>query len=266
MAAWLMASGLLMPGLYTNAQAGGTKAGDAALPRLEVAAIKPAKSGDNDTSWSQRGDRVSIENYTLRRLIRTAYGLKSDSQVVGGPKWTNHKTFDILAKIDDVEAKKMQEMTWRERAREGNRMVQQLLADRFRLKASEGKRILPIYALVVTKSGVKFKLTAQKTGGYHLSVTNGHMTATATSMETLARYLTGVPATGNRVVLDRTGMKGEYDFKMNWTRDEGQGVPPDAVYPGLFTALKEQLGLELKPEKAPVTVVIVESAREPEMD
>jgi uncharacterized protein (TIGR03435 family) len=36
--------------------------------------------------------------------------------------------------------------------------------------------------------------------------------------------------------------------------------------PGLFTALREQLGLELKADKAPVDVVVAESAREPELD
>jgi uncharacterized protein (TIGR03435 family) len=67
----------------------------------------------------------------------------------------------------------------------------------------------------------------------------------------------------DRVVVDRTGLSGEYDFKLDWTEDSGQGVPSDAPLPGLFTALREQLGLELKPDKAPVEVVIVETASEP---
>ncbi|HEV2324162.1 MAG TPA: DUF3738 domain-containing protein [Terracidiphilus sp.] len=51
-----------------------------------------------------------------------------------------------------------------------------------------------------------------------------------------------------------------------FTPDRGDGIPPDAKYPGIFTAPKERLGLELKPEKAPVEVIIVESATEPVFD
>jgi uncharacterized protein (TIGR03435 family) len=53
---------------------------------------------------------------------------------------------------------------------------------------------------------------------------------------------------------------------LNWTEDNGNGVPPDAQLPGLFTALREQLGLELKAVKAPVNVVVVKSATEPVLD
>jgi uncharacterized protein (TIGR03435 family) len=68
------------------------------------------------------------------------------------------------------------------------------------------------------------------------------------------------------VVLNRTGLTGEYDFKMDWTRDRGNGIPPDAPYPGLFTALEEQLGLKLKSQKGDVSVVVVDAASEPAFD
>ena len=91
------------------------------------------------------------------------------------------------------------------------------------------------------------------------------MTAIAISMGGLADWFVYAPEC-DRVVVDRTGLTGEYDFKLDWAQDNGQGVPPDAQYPGLFTALREQLGLELKPDKAPVDVIVVKGAQEPELD
>src|SRR6202021_1544870 len=64
-------------------------------PHFEVAAIKPSKPenrGHNSTRGSS--DRMLIQNYTLRGLIRLAYGLKTDSQILGGPDWLDKKAFD----------------------------------------------------------------------------------------------------------------------------------------------------------------------------
>jgi len=91
------------------------------------------------------------------------------------------------------------------------------------------------------------------------------MTAKAISMRSLADWFVYLPEC-DRVVVDRTGLTGEYDFTLNWTEDSGQGVPPDALLPGLFTALREQLGLELKPDIAPIDVVVVDAAKQPDFD
>ena len=84
-------------------------------PVFEVASIKPARPEDSDHNWNSARGRVSIENYTLRQLIREAYGLKSDSQVIGGPDWIGKRAFDIEAKLDDAEATKIQSMSGPER-------------------------------------------------------------------------------------------------------------------------------------------------------
>jgi len=63
--------------------------------------------------------------------------------------------------------------------------------------------------------------------------------------------------------VNRTGLAGNFDFQLDWARDRGDGASQDSPYPGLFTALQEQLGLRLKPDKATVQVVIVESVSPP---
>ena len=55
-------------------------------------------------------------------------------------------------------------------------------------------------------------------------------------------------------MVDKTGLDGEYDFTLNWDEDEG---------PTLRTAVEEQLGLKLEPQKVPVSVFVIESARKP---
>jgi uncharacterized protein (TIGR03435 family) len=128
--------------------------------------------------------------------------------------------------------------------------------------------------LVVTKTGAKFTPAAVQLDSdgkpkaeqnHSLQNSNGHMTAIAMSMGGLADWFVYAPEC-DRVVVDRTGLTGEYDFKLNWAQDNGQGIPPDAPLPGIFTALREQLGLELKPDKATVDVMMVDTAMEPELD
>ena len=78
---------------------------------------------------------------------------------------------------------------------------------------------------------------------------------------------------GRRVV-DKTGLTGLFDIKLEWTPDPGQGPtflggpdgPPPAADlsgPSIFTALEEQLGLRLESARGPVDVLVIESAQKP---
>lgn len=237
-------------------------------PHFEVAAIKPSKSDSQGENWRGSADRIFIGNYTLRRLIRSAYGLKSDSQILGGPDWLDKQAFDVSAKIDDAEIAKMKTMDRPAKQRERNAMLQSLLADRFALKAHLDHKTMPVYALVVVKSGAKLTPTLPETAakGNNISTNDGRMTASAISMDSFADDLAYQRETGGRMVLNHTGLAGEYDFKLNWAEDNGDSTPADTSLPGLFTALQEQLGLKLQPEKDSVQVVVIESATKPAYD
>jgi uncharacterized protein (TIGR03435 family) len=71
-----------------------------------------------------------------------------------------------------------------------------------------------------------------------------------------------------RTVQDRTGVKGLFDLKLDWTPDESQSTapvgageaPPDASGPSIFTALQEQLGLKLEASKGPVEIIVIDHA------
>ncbi len=237
-------------------------------PHFEVAAIKPSNPDSQGQNWHGSADRILIRNYTLRRLIRSAYGLKTDAQVLGGPDWLDKQAFDINAKIDDAEIAKIGKMDRAARQRERNQMVQSLLAERFMLKAHLDHKTMPVYALVVIKSGAKLTPTSPQTAakGNSISTNNGRMTASAISMDSFADDLAYQRETGGRMVLNHTGLTGEYDFKLNWAEDNGDSVPADPSLADLFTALQEQLGLKLQPEKGSVEVVVIESATKPAFD
>jgi uncharacterized protein (TIGR03435 family) len=79
----------------------------------------------------------------------------------------------------------------------------------------------------------------------------------------------------NRIVEDRTGLTGAYDFTLQFTPDQvPQGTPPpgapplniDPNGPSLFTALQEQLGLKLDSQKAQVEVLVVDTISQPTED
>lgn len=194
-----------------------------------------------------------------------AYELKSNVQVLGGPKWIDSERFDIIAKADDSETAKMQKMSDADWVRERSLMLQALLTERFRLRVSQGTRMLPVYALVTVKSGNKLKPPKAGEDG-DLSGWGGHLEATAITMDAFADYLNGVRELTDRVVLNRTRLNSMYDFNLDWSRDRGDGGSQDSEFPGLYTALEEQLGLKLEPAKAPLDVVVVESASEPAME
>ncbi len=232
-----------------------------------------SKPDDPATSWHGTNDRITIENYSLRHLIRVAYGLKSDTQILEGPDALLKQKFDVAAKIEDADVARLKDTSYETRMKAVRLMLQSMLAGRFQLKVNLGERALPVYALVVSKSGAKLAaLPAPKDKDEALhrdhseSSGNGHMVAKAISMDSFADFLTGQPDTGDRVVLNRTGLTGDFDLSLNWTQDRGGGIPSDAGDPGLFTALEEQLGLELRPDKGAIPVVTVMAASNPDLD
>jgi uncharacterized protein (TIGR03435 family) len=251
--------------LSSRPSPGQQAAANSAQSSFEVASIKPSRPDSRGLDWDDSPGRVSISGYTLHRLIRAAYGLKSNAQVLGGPKWIDSERFDIVAKADDAETTKMQKMSDADSVTERNRMLQSLLAERFHLKVMRSTRVLPAYALVVVKSGIKFKPAKSGEDG-DLSGWGGHLEATAITMDAFADYLTGFREIADRIVQNRTSLTATYDFNFDWSRDRGDGGSQDSEFPGLYTALEEQLGLKLEPMKASTEVVIVESASEPALE
>jgi uncharacterized protein (TIGR03435 family) len=148
-------------------------------------------------------------------------------------------------------------------------MIQALLAERFRLKVHHDSKELPVYVLTVAKGGPKMKVRTEGDGGaegsmlFRGALLPGRDTSVAVLLAGLQKIVL------DRPVLDKTGLAAHYDFDLKWRPDpsqfrgNGDKVPSDANDPDLFTALQEQLGLKLTAEKAPVDVVVIDSAEKP---
>jgi uncharacterized protein (TIGR03435 family) len=232
---------------------------------FEVATIRPSPPDSTDEDWDGQGDRVTIRGYSLRQLIKAAFDLKTNAQIIGGPEWIDKQRFDISAKIgDEVMSSFSEDSADRDQQTAIRFMLQTLLKERFKLQWKSVQRQLPIFALVA--SGDKPHLIPDASKSRNLSIHNAHMVAIATSTQELAEALARMREVSDRAVVDQTGLNGRFDFELNWSPDRGSGVSEDAPYPGLFTALQEQLGLRLKPQKGSVPTVEVLTAALPDFD
>ncbi len=89
-----------------------------------------------------------------------------------------------------------------------------------------------------------------------------------TTMKLIAASLPSIGAVG-RPVVDQTGLSGKYDFTLEWTPEStalpppGADTQPDSQGPTFLEALQEQLGLKLKPTKAPVDVLVIDDIEKP---
>lgn len=247
---------------------------------FEVATIRPSGSSGGFVNYHISSARFHAENATLTALIRFAYDIRSDDQLPSEPKWIGSEKFDINATIEDSEGTAIEALPAEKKIMRYRLMVQSLLADRFQLKLSERTRNVPIYALVLSKSGSKLTPLPDTvdtntriptlSGG-----SRGEMKAGAVSMEFFASWISGTPEAGERVVEDDTGLKGKYDFTLNWTKDASQDAPMSAANPGhgeakagsmgtsFLTALEEQLGLKLVSRRAAVEVLIIDHVEHP---
>jgi bla regulator protein blaR1 len=233
---------------------------------VKVMKVAPVDAGPAPTNRVHMILPISI-------LITSAYNLPvgSGSRILGGPDWLRQDIdqFEIQAKIEDSEFAAMQKMTLAQQHERVALMEQSLLMDRFRLKVHFETREMPVYALVIAKSGAKLHPARNEESRRISTLGNqqaNEMTAIGVTLEqfVLSPLLTG--AAGGRPVVDQTGLKGAYDFTLKWTPDQvsasvGKEVGADA--PSFFTAIREQLGLQMVPSKAPVEVIVIDHIERP---
>jgi uncharacterized protein (TIGR03435 family) len=223
----------------------GVPAFSQAQSQFDVASIKrsdPAHFGAQ--TFFSPGGKFSAVTASVKSLVCFAYQLRPH-QVAGGPAWFDTEVFDVSAK---TEGPASYEQLFP--------MVQALLADRFQLRFHRETREQPVYALVLGRNGPKFQ--AAKSAGRGVGGGGkGRLSGNGADMATFASALSGKLG---RSVLDRTGLKGVYDFLLTWTPDEEQATDPGL---SLFTATQEQLGLKLESAKGPVEVLVIDHAERP---
>jgi uncharacterized protein (TIGR03435 family) len=243
------------------------------IPRYEVASIHENTNPNPRWNMSFTPDGVHAVDLTLLWALEEAYGVSEDELWSGGPAWIKQKRFDIEAKYDTSQ---YPNLTRQQRMA----MLQQLLADRFKVVVHHESKEFSLYAIAIAKDGPKIVETKPedlkrnpaygvmcmvKLGGKGLMEMSGcTMTQFAQSLGGYARNDLG------RRVVDQTGLTGYYNIELHWTPVDANGagpaaesIPSDASGPSVFTALKEQLGLELKPIKGPIDTIVIDRAELP---
>jgi uncharacterized protein (TIGR03435 family) len=253
-----------------------------ARPAFEVATIKPSSRdlGNSFHVHIWRSDNsYRTENTTLRDLIRAAFQI-TPAQLIGGPDVQLDARWDVNAKIGDEEWARMQKLSSQDSGRALQLMAQALLADRFGLKFHTETRELPVFDLVVDKSGFKLQPAKPassdppdgqpKPGSTTINVgrLNASLHASDAGVAVLTDMLSRQPEADGRMVVDKTGLTGQYDWSLQWqpqhlSATASATANADDNGPSLFAALKEQLGLRVEPSKGPVQVLVVDAVATP---
>ena len=113
-------------------------------PPFSVGSVNPTLAG-----------RFSATNYTAMILIQVAYGV-SYTQISEVPEWVHSTRFEIRAVADPAVDERLAKLNDEDAKLEKQRMLQNLLQERFGLKVHTSTRELPAYALVVSNTGAKF--------------------------------------------------------------------------------------------------------------
>jgi uncharacterized protein (TIGR03435 family) len=287
-------AGFLLVAAASLAGASSLRAQAAPGVTFDVASVKVNTSGATNGSLRPGpGGRVDAVNMPLRMLITFAYQLRA-FQLVGDPGWVATTRYDIVAKlpvasVDAAPASGSNLLTDMQSA------LRALLADRFKLATHQETRTLDVYSLVLARPNAPRPPGLTPSTEDCASVTQsiarggappppppgsaivcgmrqsgGHIEAGGTAMSQVASILSNQAAVG-RVVVDKTGLAGAWDFELTFAPAAAANASPstDAASsdaPSLFTALQEQLGLKLEPGKGPVEVTIVDHIETPTSD
>jgi uncharacterized protein (TIGR03435 family) len=267
----LLAGCLFIMGAHAQATdtAAQTSTPDARLLTFDVASIKRNNSGPGPVMIvsPMESDEILVRNASPRLIVGEAYGVPLHDQITGLPAWADSEAYDLTAKVSEHDLPAFRKLLPMQRSP----MLQTVLANRFHLICHMETKTLPALALVVAKGGPKLKQVEPRIlpnglkdpGG--IDSTRKQMTATGASMLPLTHFL---QRQLGKSIVDRTGLAGNYDFKLNWTPDPGTtAAPADAESgPSLLTAIQEQLGLRLEPAKAPIQILVVDHIERPSDD
>ncbi len=236
-------------------------------------------------------------DFKLPTYIEFAYKImltlkQEDAMVAHLPEWVGTQPFVIRAKAPTTDATKDQMRL----------MMQSLLADRFNLVVHYETQEQSVLALVLAKPGAmgprlrphvqglacnaKWTSPSNPTspsvppGGFMpicgtFGAINGPnhtilFGARNVTLQSIAANLGIIPPVTQfgRPVVDRTALDERYDFSLNWLPDRGEptgaaGAPLDAQGPTFDEALRDQLGLKLKPTHAAIQILVVDHVEQP---
>lgn len=265
---------------------------------FEVVSIKPrvGSASDGPRTALLSPDRFTRPNATLRDLIRDAYSLP-DQRIVGGPDWMNSSRYEVTAKASSPpspdEMRRLVRRLLADRfALSAHMETRELPVFLLAVARDDGRpgpglsRTTLDCAAILAERAKRGEAPAQapKRGAERptcatftsmqtaptatgVTITRSYHASGGTLAE-LAAFLSTAGAPIDRPVVDRTGLAGFYDISLQFTPSGARlnGALASDDGPSLFTSVREQLGLKLDASRAPIEVLVVDSAQPPTPD
>jgi len=221
--------------------------------QFEVASIRPHQSTGDESSDRKMlpGGRFVATSTPIRTLLRIAFGTDSIS---GAPTWVDNETFDINATtVNHVEVTTPQQF---------QQLILSLLEDRLALKFHREEKEAPVYWLELGKTaklGPDLKPSNIDSQPNMSRNSNGSTAVMKVSKMSMTDVAAALSRQAGRPVEDHTGLKGNFDFQIEWAPEEG----PESDVPSLFTVLKERLGLKLQSAQGTTEIVVIDQITHP---
>lgn len=249
---------------------------------FDVASIRQSADADSylvSGGFSPHSSSFRVTNFNLMNLLSSAYGIRWD-QISGIPdRSAMFNMFNIQAKAGSIADEHLAGLSKDQQKLEQQHMLQTMLADRFKLKVHWEMREAPAYDLLVSKKGSKMQEAKgappsaeekKAWGNYPIpplyqrgdSQVGFDYVAHGCSMSDITGMLAG--QFGHPVV-DKTGLTGKYDFILRYhgaLLSDRKADDLDPI-PTLDTAIQDQLGLKLKPTKAPEKILVIDHIEKP---
>jgi uncharacterized protein (TIGR03435 family) len=219
--------------------------------RFDVVSVRENTGSDLSIRFEpDPPDGFRRTNYPLDSLVPYAFNIRQLSRISGLPEWTRGARYDISGKaarpISDDERRLM---------------VRAVLEDDFGLKTHESRE-QTVYVMTAVRADKRLgpglkprpECDAEKcpSGG------TGRPDSLEIRATTLTQLADGMLSNIRReIVRDETGIPGIFDVSMSWRPDNAANDPNDSR-PSFVTAIQEQLGLKLEPQRRPVDVLIVD--------
>jgi uncharacterized protein (TIGR03435 family) len=276
----------------SHAQSPAQSAGAQQTPDYEydIVSIKPT-----DPDYTQVGNKIPLgivysadgfdaKSMRVWGLIINAYGVQTLS-VFGAPKWWDTERFNIIAKVDGATADAMQKLPPNQLKVVRQRMLQKILTERFGLKFHHEMKDMPCYVMTIGKSGSKLQeYSPDHAKPSDLQDFEGNRAANRFTMNgdelvgqsvTMENFTAQLSLYLESPVVDKTGLKGTYDFRFKFFVDY-PAMPPSG--PGdsgqpviiridmktpIIEAIQKNLGLKLESVKGPVEVTVIDHSERP---
>jgi uncharacterized protein (TIGR03435 family) len=244
-----------------QARYGAAQEKDVSEPKFEVVSVKPNPAGNARIRLGPQGNRLRAENLSPRQLIGYAYEIP-DYRISGTPAWAETERFDVMAVAPAGTTSAQYRV-----------MTRPILAERFGLRAHTEKRNAPMSALTLNREGKLGPDLKPSTGDCKTDSSCGMRTGSEALVRRffgravpLEQIIDGLSEMTNSAIVNRTGLSGTFDFRIEWTIDSALGqVPPDSP-PVFATALREQFGIRLETTQVPVDFLVIDAISRPTTD